>query len=80
MSPAGGSGANTALRDAHLLCETLISVAHHEKALTPAIHAYEAQMLDYGFEAVRFSAQGGILNTNTVAKKSLRQKIFRRSG
>jgi 2-polyprenyl-6-methoxyphenol hydroxylase-like FAD-dependent oxidoreductase len=41
MSPAGGSGANMALLDAYLLCETLISIAHGEKPLLQAIHEYE---------------------------------------
>lgn len=60
MSPAGGSGANMALLDAHLLCQTLISVAHEEKSLLPALHEYEGQMLKAGFEAVNFSARGGV--------------------
>jgi 2-polyprenyl-6-methoxyphenol hydroxylase-like FAD-dependent oxidoreductase len=71
MSPAGGSGANMALHDAHLLCEALISVARFEQPLTQAIHAYEAQMLKDGFEAVRFSSQGGVLhNASTPRKRS----------
>ncbi|HEY7419829.1 MAG TPA: FAD-dependent monooxygenase [Ktedonobacteraceae bacterium] len=77
MSPAGGSGANMALFDAHLLCQTLTSVAHDEKPLLAALHEYEARMLKDGFEAVRFSAQGGVLGTGATAKKSLLQKVFR---
>jgi 2-polyprenyl-6-methoxyphenol hydroxylase-like FAD-dependent oxidoreductase len=73
MSPAGGSGANMALLDARLLCQTLIAIAHGEKPLLSAIHEYEAQMLKDGFEAVRFSAKGGIFNADTTAKKSLLQ-------
>ena len=77
MSPAGGSGANMALLDAHLLCQTLIAIASGEKPLLPAIHEYEAQMLKAGFEAVRFSANGGVLKGNTTAKKPLLQTFFR---
>lgn len=62
MSPAGGSGANMALLDACLLCQTLTSVARGEKDLVPALHTYEAQMLKTGFDAVRFSARGGVLS------------------
>jgi 2-polyprenyl-6-methoxyphenol hydroxylase-like FAD-dependent oxidoreductase len=47
MSPSGGSGANTALRDAALLAECL---ADGKPAGT-----YENAMLDYGFAAVKAS-------------------------
>lgn len=60
MSPAGGSGANMALRDAHQLCQALISVAGGTKPLPQALHEYETPMLKAGFEAVRFSARGGV--------------------
>lgn len=74
MSPAGGSGANMALLDARLLCQSLISVVSQEKSLVQAIHAYEAQMLKDGFEAVRFSAGGGVLR---AGKGSLLQRFWR---
>jgi 2-polyprenyl-6-methoxyphenol hydroxylase-like FAD-dependent oxidoreductase len=54
MSPAGGSGANTALRDAALLGGRLSSMRGN---LTAAIGGYEQAMLDYGFAAVRASEQ-----------------------
>lgn len=76
MSPAGGSGANMALLDARLLCSALTSVAHKEKSLIEAIHEYEARMLADGFEAVRFSAQGGIFHTRTAPRKTWLQTIF----
>lgn len=50
MSPAGGSGANTALRDAELLAREL--AAQPDDPVT-AIARYEQEMLDYGFAAVR---------------------------
>jgi 2-polyprenyl-6-methoxyphenol hydroxylase-like FAD-dependent oxidoreductase len=55
MTPAGGVGANTALRDARLLCRALTAVHHGEQPLLQAIHGYEAEMLEYGFAAVKDS-------------------------
>jgi 2-polyprenyl-6-methoxyphenol hydroxylase-like FAD-dependent oxidoreductase len=55
MSPARGSGANTALRDAALLATELGAAARGEKAPVQAIADYERQMVDYGFAAVRAS-------------------------
>jgi 2-polyprenyl-6-methoxyphenol hydroxylase-like FAD-dependent oxidoreductase len=55
MTPGRGAGANTALRDAVLLSGLLIDVHQGRKALEPAIHAYEAEMLRYSAEAVRES-------------------------
>lgn len=57
MSPSGGSGANTALRDAALLAERLGSVARGERNLTTAIDSYQREMLKYGFDAVRASTR-----------------------
>ncbi|GAA1983762.1 NAD(P)/FAD-dependent oxidoreductase [Amycolatopsis minnesotensis] len=56
MSPAGGVGANTALRDAALLSDSLAAVNRGESDLVPAIAAYEAEMREYAFEAVESSA------------------------
>jgi 2-polyprenyl-6-methoxyphenol hydroxylase-like FAD-dependent oxidoreductase len=55
MTPFRGIGANTALRDATALCAALIAVERGEKALIPALAAYERDMIDYGFHAVRAS-------------------------
>ncbi|HEX6685260.1 MAG TPA: FAD-dependent monooxygenase, partial [Candidatus Limnocylindrales bacterium] len=52
MTPGQGVGANTALRDAALLTRQLSQVAQHELALLEAIGEYEAEMRDYGFQAV----------------------------
>jgi 2-polyprenyl-6-methoxyphenol hydroxylase-like FAD-dependent oxidoreductase len=57
MIPAGGAGANTALRDAALLCQILTAVSAGEVALTDAIRSYEDEMRGYGFAAVRESAR-----------------------
>lgn len=55
MTPMAGIGANTALRDAELLCRKLTDVAAGKTPLLEALHDYEAQMLDYGFAAVKQS-------------------------
>jgi 2-polyprenyl-6-methoxyphenol hydroxylase-like FAD-dependent oxidoreductase len=59
MSPAGGSGANTALRDAALLAAELGAADRGEKDPVQAIGDYERQMLGYGFAAVRAARQAG---------------------
>jgi 2-polyprenyl-6-methoxyphenol hydroxylase-like FAD-dependent oxidoreductase len=48
MSPGRGEGANTALKDAHLLRDTLASATD----LGEAVARYETTMLRYGFAAV----------------------------
>ena len=67
MSPAGGSGANTALRDAALLSRTLTAapaaavvppaaaVVPPAAGLVAAIGDYERQMREYGYAAVAAS-------------------------
>jgi 2-polyprenyl-6-methoxyphenol hydroxylase-like FAD-dependent oxidoreductase len=61
MSPARGSGANTALRDAALLAKELRSAARGDKPVVQAIAGYEREMVDHGFAAVRGStAQAGL--------------------
>ena len=52
MTPGRGVGANTALRDALLLCKKLIDVRDGRAELLTAVNEYEAKMIDYGFEAV----------------------------
>ncbi|HEY4018936.1 MAG TPA: NAD(P)/FAD-dependent oxidoreductase [Pseudonocardiaceae bacterium] len=59
MTPAGGVGANTALRDAAGLADALIDVVAG-KPLEPRLAEYEAAMRDYGFAAVRYSASNGV--------------------
>jgi 2-polyprenyl-6-methoxyphenol hydroxylase-like FAD-dependent oxidoreductase len=70
MTPLQGLGGNTALRDASLLCRKLVEVAHGESALLPAIGAYESEMVDYGFAAVRRSLQTAqqIVSDNPVGR------------
>jgi 2-polyprenyl-6-methoxyphenol hydroxylase-like FAD-dependent oxidoreductase len=57
MSPARGSGANTALRDAALLAAELGAAARGDKPVRDAIADYEREMAAYGFAAVRASQQ-----------------------
>lgn len=52
MPPTGGLGGNAALRDASLLCRKLVAVDRGEAALLPAVHEFEAEMVEYGFAAV----------------------------
>lgn len=55
MSPAGGSGANIALRDASVLCKALASAPSDNDGLLAAIGGYEAEMREYGYAAVEAS-------------------------
>ena len=55
MTPAGGIGANTALRDAALLSYLLAHVETGTVTLAQAIETYEAEMRDYAFAAVERS-------------------------
>src|SRR5207237_1625316 len=52
MTPGRGVGANTALRDAALLCRNLTAARDGRMTLIQAIREYEARMIDYGFDAV----------------------------
>jgi 2-polyprenyl-6-methoxyphenol hydroxylase-like FAD-dependent oxidoreductase len=52
MTPGRGVGANTALRDAALLCKRLTEVRDGSKPLLQALHEYEGEMLQYSTEAV----------------------------
>lgn len=56
MTPGRGIGANTALRDAELLCRKLVE-ANRGKDLVQAISEYEKEMIEYGFEAVLASRE-----------------------
>jgi 2-polyprenyl-6-methoxyphenol hydroxylase-like FAD-dependent oxidoreductase len=52
MTPGRGVGANTALRDAALLCRQLRLAASGDKTLLQAVADYEAAMVPYGFARV----------------------------
>ncbi|GAA3441435.1 FAD-dependent oxidoreductase [Planomonospora venezuelensis] len=55
MTPMRGIGANTALRDGHLLSRCLTDAWNGEKDLLQAVEEYETAMREYGFAAVRAS-------------------------
>ncbi|KAH8719256.1 hypothetical protein GQ44DRAFT_712434 [Phaeosphaeriaceae sp. PMI808] len=52
MTPAGGNGANTALKDSALLGKLLADAGGYKEGLT---EAYEKEMRVYGSEAVKKS-------------------------
>jgi len=58
MTPAGGIGANTAMRDAELLTRQLTAPHRGQTNLLDAIAEYETQMRLYGTAAVRQSLEG----------------------
>jgi 2-polyprenyl-6-methoxyphenol hydroxylase-like FAD-dependent oxidoreductase len=57
MSPARGSGANTALQDAALLCRMLAGATAGGETLIAAVGEYEQQMREHGYAAVAASSQ-----------------------
>ncbi|MFG1868416.1 FAD-dependent oxidoreductase [Micromonospora arborensis] len=77
MTPMAGIGANTALRDAALLCDKLTEVHAGTTAMVPALHDYERQMLNYGFAAVRQSLRNArqASSTNRLARTALRATL-----
>jgi 2-polyprenyl-6-methoxyphenol hydroxylase-like FAD-dependent oxidoreductase len=77
MTPMAGIGANTALRDADLLCRQLTAVHRGRQALVPAVHTYERQMLDYGFAAVKTSRRNTSMagSANPIARRAFRAML-----
>jgi len=55
MTPFRGLGANAALRDAAALRRVLVGVVRGESPLLESLAAYEREMIEYGFRAVRAS-------------------------
>ena len=55
MSPGRGDGANIALKDAQVLARALRRVAAGTASLASAAGGYQAEMLQYGFQAVAAS-------------------------
>ncbi|WP_198406907.1 FAD-dependent oxidoreductase [Nocardia terpenica] len=73
MTPGRGAGANTALRDAQLLCDKLVAVRDGDTELVEAIGTYEETMRRYSAVAVRESLQG--MNDNGLDLKPLRRAM-----
>jgi 2-polyprenyl-6-methoxyphenol hydroxylase-like FAD-dependent oxidoreductase len=72
MTPGQGVGANTALRDAALLCRQLVAAEQGTKPLLAAIGDYEAEMVPYGFARVADSlAQNGSSGNDPLHKPVL---------
>jgi 2-polyprenyl-6-methoxyphenol hydroxylase-like FAD-dependent oxidoreductase len=57
MTPFMGSGANTALKDASILCENLLRARLGEVDVLTAIERYEHDMRGYAFDAARASME-----------------------
>ncbi|MET9489067.1 NAD(P)/FAD-dependent oxidoreductase [Nocardia sp. NPDC006630] len=74
MTPGQGVGANTALRDAALLCRRLVAAARGEQELIAAIGEYEAEIVPYGFARVADSLD----NNGTSADDPLYSPIMGR--
>jgi 2-polyprenyl-6-methoxyphenol hydroxylase-like FAD-dependent oxidoreductase len=71
MTPFRGMVANAALYDAQLLAEALVGVAEGRHALLPALAAYERDMIEHGFAAVR----GSLGDMNRLHAKSGLQRF-----
>ena len=78
MSPAGGSGANTALQDAGLLCRTLSQASADGGDLIGAIGDYEERMRGYGYAAV--AAAEAAARTRGAMRHPLVSWLYRRTG
>jgi 2-polyprenyl-6-methoxyphenol hydroxylase-like FAD-dependent oxidoreductase len=74
MPPAGGTGANMALRDASLLSRNLTAAARGDISLIQAIGDYETEMREYAFSAVRTALANERLglNASPVAQAAMR--------
>ena len=75
MSPARGSGANTALRDAALLAAELGAAQRGAKPGLQAVHDYEQRMIEDGFAAVEASRRA---NRSGTAAGRLSAAVGRR--
>jgi 2-polyprenyl-6-methoxyphenol hydroxylase-like FAD-dependent oxidoreductase len=76
MSPARGSGANTALLDASNLCDALCDGFTSGADVVARIGLYEERMRDYGFAAVEASGQAeadGARHANSLWLRVLRR-------
>ncbi|WP_410658105.1 FAD-dependent oxidoreductase [Amycolatopsis sp. lyj-112] len=73
MTPFRGIGANTALRDAQLLCRNLIA-ARKTGDVRTAVADYEQRMREYGFAAVRDSERSArqFVSENRVGRTMAR--------
>jgi 2-polyprenyl-6-methoxyphenol hydroxylase-like FAD-dependent oxidoreductase len=78
MTPYRGMGANVALRDAAALRDALTAVSEGRKDLIAALAAYERDMIDYGFAAVRASlADMERLHSRSPLQRVMTKGVFR---
>jgi 2-polyprenyl-6-methoxyphenol hydroxylase-like FAD-dependent oxidoreductase len=78
MTPYRGMGANVALRDAAPLRGALTVVSEGRKDLIAALAAYERDMIDYGFAAVRASlADMERLHSRSPLQRAMTKEVFR---
>ncbi len=81
MTPFRGIGANVALRDAQVLTGSLTAAARGERPLLRALHEYEAQMIGYGFAAVRASLQAAEQSvSDSRVSRTMARTVFRVAG
>jgi 2-polyprenyl-6-methoxyphenol hydroxylase-like FAD-dependent oxidoreductase len=78
MTPYRGIGANVALKDAWRLRDAIVAAHRGERDVIEAVHAYEADMIRYGFAAVENSrkAMEQTLTTSTL-QRALSRAAFR---
>jgi 2-polyprenyl-6-methoxyphenol hydroxylase-like FAD-dependent oxidoreductase len=74
MTPFRGIGANIALKDAVRLRDAIVAGESGERPLIDAIQAYEAEMLRYGFAAVKNSLRA---MEQTVGENELGRTLSR---
>jgi 2-polyprenyl-6-methoxyphenol hydroxylase-like FAD-dependent oxidoreductase len=78
MTPFRGIGANTALRDAVRLRQSLSAVDRGEIDLIQSLATYERGMVEYGFQAVRASLKEmERLHSTSVLGRAFAKTIFR---
>ncbi len=78
MTPYRGIGANTALRDAAALRRALVAADRREENLIQALAAYEREMVDYGFRAVRTSLKDmERFHAESILARTFTKSVFR---
>lgn len=70
MSPAGGVGANMALRDARVLADALIDIAAGRLSLRAGLHRYETEMRARSARAIRESQEGAAALFTAFSEKT----------
>jgi len=78
MPPYRGVGANAALWDAALLCETIVAVDWGDQPLLPALAHYERQMIDHGFRLVCASLDNTArFHAESPIRRAITKAVFR---